>query len=165
MPCMIGCRCTSLLDGGYRNIHRAFTEFTEYAATISPANAVEVIDHALAAAFRSRRPVRLELPSDLTHGRSPFQKRSSTSAILPPYQRNSGMLQRRWREAAPLTAPTAALRPAAARWNAVGTIQHSARRWTSPFGCTVPAVHQLGRPSTQFLGILPSVDVERQGHL
>ena len=36
----------SLLDGGYRNIHRAFTEFTEYAATISPANAVEVIDHA-----------------------------------------------------------------------------------------------------------------------
>ena len=50
----------------------------------------------------------------------------------------------------------------AARWNAVGTIQQFCAALDIPFGCTVPAVHQLGRPSTQFLGILPSVDVERQ---
>lgn len=153
----------SLLDGGYRNVHRAFTEFTEYAATISVVNAVEVIDHALVTAFRSRRPVRLELPSDLTHVEIDVPAdRLTLDAALPGGVALDDAI------AAIADALCTAERPAllfdlpAVRWGAVEIIQKFCTTLDIPFGCTVPAVHQLESSSAQYLGILPSINPERQ---
>jgi len=153
----------SLLDGGYRNVHRAFTEFTEYAATISPVNAVGVIDHALVAAFRTRRPVRLELPSDLTH-----VEIDVPDGVLTISDGVSDAPQIDDAAEALARALTKSQRPLllfdlpAVRWDAVETIQEFCATLDVPFGCTVPAVHQVYKPSPQYLGVLPSANPEHQ---
>lgn len=153
----------SLLDGGYRNIHRAFTEFTEYAATISVANAVDVIDHALVTALRTRRPVRLELPSDLTHVEIDAPADCLSVDLAP-----AGGVALDDAIAAVTDALTHAARPVllfdlpAVRFGAVDIIQKFCATLDIPYGCTVPAVHQLKAASTQYLGILPSTNAERQ---
>lgn len=153
----------SLLDGGYRNIHRAFTEFTEYAATISSVNAVEVIDHALLTAFRARRPVRLELPSDITHVE--IEVPEGILAISDPASGSTQIddaAETLARKLIGAKRPLLLFDLPAVRWDAVDAIQEFCATLDIPFGCTVPAVHQLHRPSEQFLGILPSVNAENQ---
>jgi indolepyruvate decarboxylase len=156
----------SLLDGGYRNVHRAFTEFTEYAATVSPENAVEVIDHAIVTAFRAHRPVRVELPSDLTHVEI---KVPTESLIIEPA--SAGRPQIDDAVAAVAEALIAAERPLllfdlpAVRWGTVETIQQFCATADMPFGCTVPAVHSVTAPGDQYLGVLPSMNAGRQGVL
>jgi len=152
----------SLLDGGYRNVHRAFTEFTEYTATISVTNAVDVIDQAIVAAFRSRRPVRLELPSDLTHveidvpsGRLTIRDTASTEPQL------GDAVDALARQLTNSQRPFLLFDLPAVRWDAIPTIQKFCATLDIPFGCTVPAVHQLVNASPQFLGIVPSDDAER----
>jgi indolepyruvate decarboxylase len=156
----------SLLDGGYRNVHRAFTEFTEYAATISPDNAVEVIDHAIATAFRCQRPVRLELPSDLTHVEIDVPSQPLALKASQP-----GGPQLNDAAAAVAQALATAKKPLllfdlpAVRWGAVEDIQTFCATLDIPFGCTVPAVHSVTNPGDQYLGVLPSMSPARQGIL
>ncbi|MUG89546.1 alpha-keto acid decarboxylase family protein [Bombella sp. ESL0385] len=57
----------TLADGGYGNIGRCMAEYTVAQARLTPANAVEEIDRVLQACWRERRPVHLQLPSDITH--------------------------------------------------------------------------------------------------
>lgn len=153
----------SLLDGGYRNVHRAFAEFTEYAATISAANAVDVIDHALRTAFRTRRPVRLELPSDLTH-----IDIDVPSDVLVLGDATSTGPQAAAAAEAVAAAIAAASRPVllfdlpAVRWGALEAIENFCAALDIPYFCTLPAVHQANTASDQFLGMLPSRDAARQ---
>ncbi len=57
----------TLGDGGYGNIGRCMAEYTVAQARLTPENAVEEIDRVLQACWRERRPVHLQLPSDITH--------------------------------------------------------------------------------------------------
>ncbi|AZV93694.1 pyruvate decarboxylase [Bordetella sp. J329] len=57
----------TLADGAYGNIGRCMAEFTVAQARITPANAVSEIDRVLKACWQERRPVHLQLPSDITH--------------------------------------------------------------------------------------------------
>ncbi|MXV45010.1 alpha-keto acid decarboxylase family protein [Saccharibacter sp. 17.LH.SD] len=57
----------TLADGGYGNIGRCMAEFTVAQSRIMPENAVIEIDRVLQACWRERRPVHIQLPSDITH--------------------------------------------------------------------------------------------------
>ena len=153
----------SLLDGGYRNVHRAFTEFTEYSATISAANAVEVIDHALRTAFRSRRPVRLELPSDLPHVEIAVPAGTLDISDQPPAAKQV-------EDAAAVVAaalgkskrPLLLFDLPAVRWNALDAIEDFCAALDIPYACTMPAVHHGDPGREQYLGMLPSGRADRQ---
>ncbi|MFM0277774.1 thiamine pyrophosphate-binding protein [Paraburkholderia sediminicola] len=57
----------TLVDGDYDNIGRCMAEFTVAQARITPANAAFEIDRVLKSCWLERRPVHLQLPSDVTH--------------------------------------------------------------------------------------------------
>lgn len=57
----------TLADGGYGNIGRCMAEFTVAQTRLTPENAVAEIDRVLQACWRERRPVHIQLPSDITH--------------------------------------------------------------------------------------------------
>ncbi|CAM3437142.1 Indole-3-pyruvate decarboxylase [Bordetella sputigena] len=57
----------TLADGDYDNVTRCLTEFTVAHARITPANASFEIDRVLRSCWLERRPVHLQLPSDVTH--------------------------------------------------------------------------------------------------
>lgn len=57
----------SLADGDFANMLDAIAPFTEVAVRITPMNAVEEIDRALHTCLREKRPVHIQLPSDITH--------------------------------------------------------------------------------------------------
>ncbi|WP_439671828.1 Indole-3-pyruvate decarboxylase [Cupriavidus necator] len=57
----------TLVDGDYENISRCMSEFTVAQARITPANAAYEIDRVLRSCWLERRPVHLQLPSDVTH--------------------------------------------------------------------------------------------------
>lgn len=147
----------SLLDGGYRNVHRAFAEFTEYSETISAANAVEVIDHALRTAFRTRRPVRLELPSDLTHVEIDCPL---TTLVVDDPAPAAAPLDRAAQAVADALAASA--RPLvlfdlpAVRWGALDAIEEFCRALDIPYAATVPAVHHADPTNSTYIGRLPS---------
>ncbi|WP_342319377.1 alpha-keto acid decarboxylase family protein [Corynebacterium mayonis] len=57
----------SLADGNYDNMLDAFRPFTEVAIRVSPMNVVEEVDRALRSCVREKRPVHIQIPSDITH--------------------------------------------------------------------------------------------------
>ncbi len=57
----------SLADGDYDNMLDAFRPFTEVAIRVSPMNVVEEFDRALRTCVREKRPVHIQIPSDITH--------------------------------------------------------------------------------------------------
>ncbi|MDR5644437.1 alpha-keto acid decarboxylase family protein [Burkholderia cenocepacia] len=57
----------TLVDGDYDNIERCMSEFTVAQARITHANAAFEVDRVLRTCWLMRRPVHLQVPSDLTH--------------------------------------------------------------------------------------------------
>lgn len=57
----------TLVDGNYDNIMHCMQEFTVAQTRLTPANAVSEIDRVLRQCILERRPVYLQLPSDITH--------------------------------------------------------------------------------------------------
>lgn len=57
----------SLADGDFANVLDAVAPFTQVATRISPMNAVAEIDRALRACLHEKRPVHIQIPSDITH--------------------------------------------------------------------------------------------------
>ena len=57
----------TLADGAYGNVNRCMAEFTVAQARITPANALFEIDRVLNECWLERRPVHLQIPSDVTH--------------------------------------------------------------------------------------------------
>lgn len=55
----------TLADGNYDNVMNCYREFTAASARITPENAVQEIDRVLSACWREKRPVYLQLPSDI----------------------------------------------------------------------------------------------------
>lgn len=57
----------TLADGNYENVMNCYREFTVACARITPENAVQEIDRVLSACWREKRPVYLQLPSDICY--------------------------------------------------------------------------------------------------
>jgi indolepyruvate decarboxylase len=57
----------TLADGEFDNTMRCFREFTAAQARLTPASAASEIDRVLRAALREKRPVYLQVPSDISH--------------------------------------------------------------------------------------------------
>lgn len=57
----------SMADGDFDNILASVGQFTAAAVRITPHNAVEEIDRAIHTAVREKRPVHIQVPSDITH--------------------------------------------------------------------------------------------------
>ena len=57
----------SMGDGNFENILSSVGQITVAAVRITPHNAVEEIDRALHTALREKRPVHIQVPSDITH--------------------------------------------------------------------------------------------------
>jgi len=57
----------TLVDGDYDNIMNCMREFTVAQTRLTPANAVSEIDRVLKQCILMRRPVHIQLPSDITH--------------------------------------------------------------------------------------------------
>ncbi|AKK03689.1 alpha-keto acid decarboxylase family protein [Corynebacterium epidermidicanis] len=57
----------SLADGDYANMLEAIAPFTEVACRVTPMNVVEEFDRALHTCLREKRPVHIQIPSDITH--------------------------------------------------------------------------------------------------
>lgn len=57
----------TLVDGNYQNVMNCMREFTVAQTLITPANAAYEIDRVLKTGYLERRPVHLQLPSDITH--------------------------------------------------------------------------------------------------
>lgn len=55
----------TLADGNYDNVMNCYREFTVASARITPENAAQEIDRVLSACWREKRPVYLQLPSDI----------------------------------------------------------------------------------------------------
>ncbi|MGI1860504.1 alpha-keto acid decarboxylase family protein [Corynebacterium striatum] len=57
----------TLADGDFANMLDAIAPFTEVATRVSPMNVVEEFDRALHTCLREKRPVHIQIPSDITH--------------------------------------------------------------------------------------------------
>ncbi|QTH60452.1 alpha-keto acid decarboxylase family protein [Corynebacterium hindlerae] len=57
----------SLADGDYANMLEAIAPFTEISCRVTPMNVVEEFDRALHTCLREKRPVHIQIPSDITH--------------------------------------------------------------------------------------------------
>lgn len=57
----------TLVDGNYQNIMNCMREFTVAQTRLTPENAGLEIDRVLKACFLTRKPVYIQLPSDITH--------------------------------------------------------------------------------------------------
>lgn len=57
----------TLADGNYDNVMNCYREFTVACARITPENAVQEIDRVLSTCWREKRPVYLQLPSDICY--------------------------------------------------------------------------------------------------
>jgi indolepyruvate decarboxylase len=57
----------TMADGDFTNMLAAIGQFTAAAVRITPANAAEEIDRALHTALREKRPVHIQVPSDITY--------------------------------------------------------------------------------------------------
>lgn len=57
----------TLADGNFSNMLESIGHFTAVAVRLTPMNAVEEIDRALHTCLREKRPVHIQLPSDISH--------------------------------------------------------------------------------------------------
>ncbi|MDY3128396.1 MAG: thiamine pyrophosphate-binding protein [Corynebacterium sp.] len=57
----------TLADGNFANMLESFSPFTAVATRVSPMNVVEEFDRALHTCLREKRPVHIQIPSDITH--------------------------------------------------------------------------------------------------
>ncbi|MDN5883646.1 MAG: alpha-keto acid decarboxylase family protein, partial [Corynebacterium casei] len=57
----------SLADGDFENMLESILPFTGAAVRITPMNVVEELDRALHICLREKRPVHIQIPSDITH--------------------------------------------------------------------------------------------------
>jgi indolepyruvate decarboxylase len=143
----------TLADGDFDNIGRCLSEFTVAQARITPANAAFEIDRVLGMCWLERRPVYLQLPSDVTHvmidvPEAPFMRPEPAS---DPRQ-----LRLAVRELAATL--TAARRPAllidaeVERFGVAGRVQQLAERCGVPYAVLPPAKGVLDETSRLYAG-------------
>lgn len=144
----------TLADGNYTNVMNCYREFTVATALITPENAVLEIDRVLAACWREKRPVYLQLPSDICY------TEIEVPATLPDLKAGASDARRLAQAVAAIQAKLAqAKRPlllldGMVRSQQIGTlVEKLVAHWQCPFAVHSPAKGLLPEDHPQFLGI------------
>jgi len=143
----------TLMDGNYDNVMVAVSQFTVAQARITVENAAAEIDRVLLACFRERRPVYLQLPSDLVG----LQIEVPDTALALRESRSdprqlSELLQRLQRRLARATDPVVLVDIDVARFGVITQVQALIDALRLPFASMLPAKAVLDENHPLFLG-------------
>ena len=144
----------TLVDGDYDNIGRCVAEFTVAQTRLTPANAVIEIDRLLQCCWLERRPVHLQLPSDITHLmiEVPTQPLCLMEPTSDPLQleRVLSSVQAQWR---PENNPVFLLDNDAVRFGVIDYIRRIAERMAIPYAVLPSAKGIMDEGSALYLGV------------
>ena len=143
----------TLVDGDYDNIGRCMSEFTVAQGRITPANAAYEIDRVLRTCWLERRPVHLQLPSDITHievdvPESPLvleDPKSDPEQLRVASQRIVHAIQA-------AKSPAIVVDADADRFGVVDLLHKLAEKCNIPLACLTPAKGALDEGSRLFVG-------------
>jgi indolepyruvate decarboxylase len=144
----------TLVDGDYDNVGRCMAEFTVAQARITPANAAFEIDRVLRACWLERRPVHLQLPSDVTHI---FVEVPDTPLVLTDPSSDPEQLrvaaQRIVDALNAAHAPVIVVDADADRFGVTDLVQKLSAKCGIPCASLMPAKGALDETSPRYLGI------------
>ncbi|MFM0718219.1 thiamine pyrophosphate-binding protein [Paraburkholderia strydomiana] len=143
----------TLVDGDYDNIGRCMSEFTVAQARITPANAVSEIDRVLRACWLERRPVHLQLPSDVTH--VTVEVPDSPLVLADPAsdpEQLSNAAQRIVEALATAHFPAIVVDADAMRFGVTDIVQKLAEKCSIPCASLAPAKSALDETSKHYVG-------------
>jgi len=144
----------TLVDGDYDNIGRCVAEFTVAQTRLTPANAVIEIDRLLQCCWLERRPVHLQLPSDITHLmiEVPTQPLCLMEPTSDPLQleRVLSSVQAQWR---PENNPVFLLDNDAVRFGVIDYIRRIAEKMAIPYAVLPSAKGIMDEDSALYLGV------------
>lgn len=162
----------TLVDGDYDNIGRCVAEFTVAQTRLTPANAVIEIDRLLQSCWLERRPVHLQLPSDITH--IMIEVPAEPLTLIEPKsdpQQLAHVMSRLKREWQPENRPVFLLDNDALRFGVVDFITIIAEKLNIPYAVLPSAKGIILEESPLYLGVyagqasLPEVsDAVHQSH-
>ncbi|WP_241591859.1 alpha-keto acid decarboxylase family protein [Rosenbergiella epipactidis] len=144
----------TLVNGDYDNIGRCVAEFTVAQTRLTPANAVMEIDRLLQCCWLERRPVHLQLPSDITH--LMIEVPTQPLCLIEPtsdtrqLNRVISHLQAQWR---PENSPVFLLDNDAVRFGVVDFIRAIAEKLAIPYAVLPSAKGIMGEDSALYLGV------------
>ncbi|WP_241575334.1 alpha-keto acid decarboxylase family protein [Rosenbergiella nectarea] len=144
----------TLVDGDYDNIGRCVAEFTVAQTRLTPANAVIEIDRLLQCCWLERRPVHLQLPSDITH--LMIEVPTKPLCLMEPasdplqVERVISRLQAQWR---PENSPVFLLDNDAVRFGVIDVIRTIAEKMAIPYAVLPSAKGIMDEDSALYLGV------------
>ncbi|MDY1046644.1 thiamine pyrophosphate-binding protein [Pseudomonas coleopterorum] len=143
----------TLMDGNYDNVMIAMAQFTVAQARITVENAAAEIDRVLLTCFRERRPVYLQLPSDLACLliEVPETALALHASRSDPHQL-SELLQRLQRRLAQAAHPVVLVDIDVARFGLTQQVQDLVEALRLPFASMLPAKAVLDENHWLFLG-------------
>lgn len=143
----------TLVDGDYDNIGRCMSEFTVAQARITPANAAFEIDRVLRSCWLERRPVHLQLPSDVTHVVVEVPEAPLVLADPPSDPDQLREATRRIVDAlASARFPALVVDADAARFGVTDLVQQLAEKCSIPCASLTPAKSALDETSPHYVG-------------
>lgn len=143
----------TLLDGNYENIMNCMKEFTVAQTRLTPANAALEIDRVLRQCFIERRPVYIQIPSDITHIKIKVNP-EPLNLMLPPC--DPELLEIATEEI--YKALTKAKRPAflideaAGRFGITSILNQLAIHYDIPYACLCSAKNVMDETLPQYAG-------------
>ncbi|NUX56721.1 alpha-keto acid decarboxylase family protein [Paraburkholderia youngii] len=144
----------TLADGDYDNIGRCMAEFTIAQARITPANAAFEIDRVLRMCWLERRPVHLQLPSDVTH--ILVEVPDTPLALTAPSSDSEQLCVAAQRVVDALNtahAPVLVVDADADRFDVTELVQKLSEKCDIPCASLMPAKGALDETSPRYLGI------------
>ncbi|WKX27763.1 alpha-keto acid decarboxylase family protein [Tatumella ptyseos] len=144
----------TLVDGDYDNIGRCVAEFTVAQTRLTPANAVIEIDRLLQSCWLERRPVHLQLPSDITH--IMIEVPAEPLTLIEPKsdpQQLAHVMSRLKREWQPENRPVFLLDNDALRFGVVDFIKIIAEKLNIPYAVLPSAKGIIHEDSPLYLGV------------
>ena len=144
----------TLADGNYDNVMNCYREFSVACARITPENAAQEIDRVLSACWREKRPVYLQLPSDICY------VEIDVPDTLPSLKAGASDTRRLAAAVEKITAKLAqAKRPILLADNMIRSqqiaplLEQLIAHWQIPYAALSPAKAALSETSPYFMGI------------
>lgn len=144
----------TLVDGNYHNVMNCMKEFTVAQTLLTPSNAAYEIDRVLKTCWLERRPVHLQLPSDITH----LEIEVDDQPLILPKQQSD---QKQLEDVLTLLSqmmntaktPVIVVDIEADRFNVVPSIINISQRFNIPYVCLSPAKNIIDEHSALYLGV------------
>jgi indolepyruvate decarboxylase len=143
----------TLADGAFGNVNRCMAEFTVARARITPANALFEIDRVLNVCWLERRPVHLQIPSDVTHLMIDTPKEA---LVLPEFRSDPEQLEYARSKIVDLlrnaTSTALLIDAEAGRFGVADLVFRLAEKWGIPYAVLGPAKAIMPETSSLFAG-------------